>query len=704
MRVCVAGATGWAGKAVVNAILEAPDLRLVGAVSRRSAGTDLGTLLGKNPLGVRISADVQTALSTATDVLIDYTAPAAVKSNVLAALARGVAAVIGTSGLTAADFQEIETAAAASGLGVIASGNFSITAALATHFALVAARYLPHWEILDYAHADKVDVPSGSTRELAERLETVRENRVIRPVGELVGPAAARGANIAGSPVHSIRLPSYIISFETIFGMPDERLSIRHDAGPSADPYVAGTLLAARKVREVRGLIRGLDRLMFAPSLVPWSLAALAFALPAAAQQIDTARALGALRDAAAVCQADGGALWGRTLCGPIALVDRQSRLLIANDTVAGQHSLRLGDAYVTTLPQKQFIANTSFEWGAREWTMVMLPLPQDRFTRTALVMHEVFHREQGALGLRQVDALNNQLDMRDGRTWLRLEYRALARAVESLPADLVAARHHAESAMFFRARRRALYPGSDSLEATLEIQEGLCEYTGQKLAMQLTGEGTARVARFVREYERTPTFVRAFAYGTGPGLGVLLDQFAPDWRTAIRTRRDPGALLAEAIQLQLPRDLPSVARARADEYGWMEVDREEAARDSLRAPAMRDYRARLAEGPTITLRQTKDSLSWGYDPTALIGFDLQSTIYPAGEFSAPWGRLAVERGGVLVQNDFSRIRVGVPANAIAPATRRVEGTGWTLTLNSGWSLRPDPSRVGSYVVVAAAP
>lgn len=162
MRVCVAGATGWAGKAVVNAILEAPDLRLVGAVSRRSAGTDLGTLLGKNPLGVRISADVQTALSTATDVLIDYTAPAAVKSNVLAALARGVAAVIGTSGLTAADFQEIETAAVASGLGVIASGNFSITAALATHFALVAARYLPHWEILDYAHADKVDVPSGS--------------------------------------------------------------------------------------------------------------------------------------------------------------------------------------------------------------------------------------------------------------------------------------------------------------------------------------------------------------------------------------------------------------------------------------------------------------------------------------------------------------------------------------------------------------
>ena len=444
--------------------------------------------------------------------------------------------------------------------------------------------------------------------------------------------------------------------------------------------------------------------LRLAPALVLWSAASLALALPAAAQQVDTSRALGALRDAAAACQADGGALWGRTLCGPIALVDRQTRLLIANDTVPGRHSLPLGDAWITTLPPAQFIANTSFEWGAREWTMVMLPLPQDRFARVALVMHEVFHREQRALGLRQVDALNNQLDMRDGRTWLRLEYRALARAVESLPGDLATARHHAESAMLFRARRRAIFPGSDSLEATLEIQEGLCEYTGQKLAMQVTGEGTVRIARFVRDYERTPTFVRAFAYGTGPALGVLLDQFSPDWRTAIRTRRDPGALLAEAIHLQLPRDLPAVARARAVEYGWAEVDRDEAARDSVRTPAMREYRARLADGPIITLRQTKDSLSWGYDPTALIGFDLKSTIYPAGEFSAPWGKLAVDRGGVLVQNDFSRIRVGAPAGVIAPEIRRVDGNGWTLTLNPGWSLRPDPSRAGSYVVAANAP
>lgn len=421
----------------------------------------------------------------------------------------------------------------------------------------------------------------------------------------------------------------------------------------------------------------------------------------ARAQEIDTASALAALRDAQAACSADGGDLWARSLCGPIALADRGSRLVIANDTVPGRPFLRYGDAVVTTLPTGQFVANTSFSWGGREWTLVALPLPRDRYARVALVMHEVFHREQAALGLRQDDALNNHLDERVGRTWLRLEYRALAAALDTLARDPRAARRHTEAALLFRAYRRSRYPGCDSLEASLEVQEGLPEYTGQRLALQMTGEGPSRVARYVRDYERTPTFVRAFAYGTGPAVGVLLDAFAPAWRTAIRTRRDPGALLAAAIGFQVPRDLARAARSRAVGYGWVQVDSEEGAREAARAPMMREYRARLAEGPTISLRQSKDSLSWGYDPTALVGFDLRSTVYPAGTFSAPWGRLEVDSNGVLVRNDFSLITVGAPPG-VAAGTKRIDGVGWTLTLNPGWSVAPNDARPGSYVVVPA--
>jgi len=422
----------------------------------------------------------------------------------------------------------------------------------------------------------------------------------------------------------------------------------------------------------------------------------------ARAQEIDTATALSALRDARTICEADRGELWNRSLCGPVALVDRQTHLVIANDTVPARHFLRLGDAYLSTLPANQYVANTSFAWGGRTWTMVALPLPKDRYARADLVMHESFHREQAALGLRQADALNNHLDMRPGRTWLRLEYRALARALDALP-NSAPARHHAESALIFRAQRRSIYPGSDSLEATLEIQEGLPEYTGQRLAMRLTGDGPARVARYVRDYEaNTPTFVRAFAYGTGPALGVLLDHFSLGWRNAVRTRRDLSILLAQSIDFKTPapRILGSAARARAQEYGWAEVDRAEAARDSARAPAMREYQARLQDGPTITLNQSPDSLSWSFDPTELIGLDLSSAVYPSGNFSASWGKLTVERGGVLVANDLSRIRIGVPDAPIAPSDRTISGDGWTLELNPGWSLRSDASRPGSLVAV----
>ncbi len=263
VRVCVAGATGWAGSAVTRKILTSNDFQLVGAVARQTAGTDVGEALGIDRVGLNIVASLEDALTVQTDVLIDYTSPASVKAHILKSLDKGVRVVVGTSGLTASDFEEIEPRAKQLSLGVIAAGNFSITAALAKHFALMAAKFLPSWEIIDYASADKVDAPSGTTRELAEALGTIAENQLRVPVEQTYGSKDARGTTIQGTQVHSIRLPGYVIAFETIFGLPDERLSIRHDAGSSAEPYVSGTLLAASKVIGIHGLVRGLDQLLF---------------------------------------------------------------------------------------------------------------------------------------------------------------------------------------------------------------------------------------------------------------------------------------------------------------------------------------------------------------------------------------------------------------------------------------------------------
>jgi 4-hydroxy-tetrahydrodipicolinate reductase len=241
--------------------LDAPDLALASGVGRSAAGRDLGEALGGEPLGVPVHGTVSEALQ-GVDVLVDYTSAAAAKTNTLAAIDAGVAVVIGSSGLTAADFDEIDARARERSVGVVASGNFSLTAAMCQAAALLAARHLPHWEVIDYASADKPDVPSGTARELAERLAEIPRPEVGHPLADLHGPREARGATIGGSQVHSVRLPSFVVSTEVVFAGPDERLTIRHDAGGTPEPYVEGTLLAVRRVPELVGLTRGLDTLL----------------------------------------------------------------------------------------------------------------------------------------------------------------------------------------------------------------------------------------------------------------------------------------------------------------------------------------------------------------------------------------------------------------------------------------------------------
>jgi 4-hydroxy-tetrahydrodipicolinate reductase len=261
LTVCVAGATGWTGRAVAEAILEADDLELRSTVSRSAAGQDLGYVWGREPNGVPVFERVSDALD-GVQVLVDYTSDQAVRGNTLAAIEGGVSVVVGSSGLTAADFADIEAAALGAGVGVVAAGNFSLTAAMAQAAALLVARHLPNREIIDYASAGKPDAPSGTARELAERLSTINATAVQVPIELTAGQIDARGATVAGTQVHSIRLPSFVVSTEVVFALPDERLSIRHDAGPTPTPYVAGTLLAIRASIGRTGLVRGLDTLL----------------------------------------------------------------------------------------------------------------------------------------------------------------------------------------------------------------------------------------------------------------------------------------------------------------------------------------------------------------------------------------------------------------------------------------------------------
>lgn len=256
MKICVAGVTGWTGGEIARGVVAADDMELVAGVARSQAGMRV--------LDAPCFANVAEATQNSDfDVLIDYTALSVAKSNALTAIEAGRAVVIGTSGLTSPDFDDIDAAARHHAVGVVASGNFALTAALMTRFSLIAAEYLDWFEIIDYSRPRKTDAPTGTARELAERMGDIKQPKYEVDPASVAGEPGLRGGTVNGVQVHSLRLPSYSATVTSTFANGNSRLTITHDADShSADILTPGTLLAARRVVDMQGLTRGLDQLL----------------------------------------------------------------------------------------------------------------------------------------------------------------------------------------------------------------------------------------------------------------------------------------------------------------------------------------------------------------------------------------------------------------------------------------------------------
>jgi hypothetical protein len=388
-----------------------------------------------------------------------------------------------------------------------------------------------------------------------------------------------------------------------------------------------------------------------------------------------------ALREADAICHRDNGALWGVSLRGPILLVDPATRSIFANQP-GGKHELKAeGQIFVGKLPDEMNVANTAVDWAGTKWTMIMLPLPEAKDRRAALMAHEMWHRVQGEIGLPQSAAANDHLDTRDGRYWLQLEWRALAAALRATGdgrADAI------RDAAIFRARRRQLFLEAAKTEREMELHEGLAEYTGVRLS------GSADPARFVADVElkdapAKKTFVRSFAYATGPAYGVLLDGTGADWRETLRAaRRDLADLLLERARIRLPDQIEAAANERARKYGSVELAAKEQRREQARLDLAKSYRAKLVDGRVLVIPLQKMNMQ--FDPGNLVPLDPLGTVYPNIRIVDDWGILTVSKNGALMSTDFSRITLPAPGKVTPPA---IDGEGWNLRLNGGWSVVP---------------
>ena len=402
-----------------------------------------------------------------------------------------------------------------------------------------------------------------------------------------------------------------------------------------------------------------------------------------------TATPAESLREAETLCRKDGGALWGRSLCGPMLLVDPGTRSVFANQPDKQNVLRRDGEIFTGRLPNEINIANTAADWAGLKWTMIMLPLPEDAGRRAALLAHEMWHRIQEELGFPPSSAANNHLDTRDGRYWLQLEWRALSGALAARGDERKRA---VTDAALFRARRRQLFEKAAEEERSMELHEGLAEYTGVRLS------GHHDLERFViegrlKDAPANKTFVRSFAYASGPSYGLLLDAANGEWRRGLTKDADLAQLLFTRLDIEMPPDVGRAADERASSYGGLELAAAEDKLAQTRRELIDSYRARLVEGATLTIPLQKMNMQ--FNPGNLVALEPLGTVYPDIRIVDVWGVLTVSRGGALMSSDFSKITVAAPAKTDG---RKIEGDGWTLEVKEGWSVTP-AEREGSFLL-----
>jgi len=418
-----------------------------------------------------------------------------------------------------------------------------------------------------------------------------------------------------------------------------------------------------------------------------------ASSLGATSPAIESSSAARYFADAREIADKDGGKLWGRSIIGPLLFVDPVTREVVASSADREQQLEALDGIYFGTLPANVLIANTAVDWAGVRWTMLMWPLPEDPVRRRILLAHELWHHLQDELGFPSSGAANSHLDTREGRIWLQLEWRALAEALSRKGAERQEA---SADALLFRAYRRSLFAKAEEEERAMEMHEGLAEYTGVALS------GAPNPAGFVadhnlKEAASKPTFVRSFAYASGPAYGILLDQTGKDWRRQLKKTDDLGELLRTTLSIPIPKDLKQAVERRAANYGGDALAASENERAERRAKLLAIYRQKFIEGPVLAI--PLQQMKMQFDPGELISLEPRGTVYPNIKIIDNWGTLTVSQGA-LMETDFSKVTVPAPAETKGAT---VKSDGWLLELNPGWELKAGARR-GDWTAVKVSP
>lgn len=372
----------------------------------------------------------------------------------------------------------------------------------------------------------------------------------------------------------------------------------------------------------------------------------------------------------------ENGQLWNHSLNGPLMLVNRVTRTIITNESSDGL--VKRESLFIGQLPENIIIANTAFEWNGKRWTMVALPLPDTKEERLDLLIHESFHRIQPEIGFDSLHQIQNiHLDLKDGRIYLKLELEALKKALQSDKPDI-----QIKNALLFRKYRHHLFPESKNSENSLEINEGIAEYTGSILSQREDSKLKEHYISRIDGLYSVPTFVRSFAYFTIPVYGYFMQKKDPKWNLSITKGSNLTDFISEFWNVNQRKLSKEDILKIGKEYNIDSIIKTETQREIKNEELKSNYRKTFLSDSIVEI--DLKNISIGFDPTNLMPLDSLGTVYPNLRLTDNWGVLKVDSCGALISPQWNKVSITYP---LLINDTLVIGRGWELKLNNSWKL-----------------
>ena len=395
-----------------------------------------------------------------------------------------------------------------------------------------------------------------------------------------------------------------------------------------------------------------------------------------------TDKASRCLKDIEEICKRDNGKLWGKNLYGPIMFVERVTRRIVANQP-DNEGILKSKDGVYTGIyPKELVLSNAPVKFGGTQFAMVPLPEEEDEYRIKTRTIHSLFHLFQKNEGVIASTFNLTNMDEKEARLWIKLEWKALRKAINSQGEERQLA---IRDALIFRGSNRELNRKYATDENRFETYEGLSTFTYTLLCTNSPEEFKSRLFENLDRIYSMQSYARSYGFIHGALYASLLYDKGYDFKNIKTDSFDLGDTVRELYKIELPDICRDVAGSLAVNYDIESVNKEEEKREAEIKESIHSQISIFTEKPVVFLEL--ESPSFDFEPEDIHSLDTLGTIYNSMRVSDNWGKLTVDKGGCLVSNNLKFIRI--TAKAFKADKNHISGDGWHLILNSEWELVP---------------